>query len=84
MMHGVDSGVRYAGSDGTLEIESLDAAIVAPGRRTLLQFNQQTPDLSGGMHFCLWNNVWNTNFPNWHERDERFRFRLEFGQRRLR
>jgi hypothetical protein len=76
MMHGVDSGVRTEGSDGGLRIESLDAAVVAPGKRSLLEFHNRPLDLSGGMHFCLWNNVWNTNFPYWHERDERFRFRV--------
>jgi hypothetical protein len=83
MMHGVDSGVRYDGSDGSLQIESWDAAVVAPGSPALLEFNDQPPDLSGGMHFCLWNNVWNTNFPLWHERDERFRFKVVFRAAKL-
>ncbi|MFN8373758.1 MAG: DUF5054 domain-containing protein [Anaerolineae bacterium] len=30
-----------------------------------------------GMHFNLYNNVWNTNFPMWYSEDARFRFILQ-------
>ena len=35
------------------------------------------PDLSKGMHFCLLDNLWGTNFPMWFEEDCRFRFVIE-------
>jgi len=44
----------------------------------LLNFNNDLPDLSQGMHFNLHNNLWGTNFPMWFEEDCRFRFILRF------
>lgn len=78
-LHAIESGVRYEGPEGQLQLASLDAALVAPGRPSLLDFNQRQPAVKHGMHFNLWNNVWNTNFPYWHEGDARFRFTLSFG-----
>ena len=77
LQHACHRGVRYRDQGGELMIESLDAAVVAPASRSLLRFDPLPLPASAGMHFCLWNNVWNTNFPLWHDRDERFRFRLE-------
>ncbi len=76
MLHGINSGVRYLDDETSLSIESLDACVVSPAERGLLRFDQRPQSASSGMHFCLWNNVWNTNFPLWHDRDERFRFTL--------
>lgn len=78
-MHGVQQGVRYEGPEGTLRIESPDAALVAPGRPKLLEFDREQPDLAGGMHFNLYNNVWGTNFPLWYGEDGVFRFVLATG-----
>jgi hypothetical protein len=78
-LHAVDSGVYYADSRYILSIVSLDAALVAPGEPSLLNFNNKQPDLSKGMHFNLLNNVWGTNFPMWYEDDARFRFTLRIG-----
>ncbi len=75
-LHLIDRGVRYRDERGALEIDSLDAALVAPGRRSLLDFNNRLPGLSGGMHFNLYNNVWGTNHPVWYDEDARFRFAL--------
>ncbi|WP_240344358.1 hypothetical protein [Paenibacillus sp. SYP-B3998] len=47
--------------------ETLDAALVCPGERRLLQFDHSLPPLTGGMHVNLHNNVWVTNFPAWYE-----------------
>lgn len=57
-------------------IRSLDAALVAPGSPRFIDFDDAQPELSGGWHFNLWNNVWGTNFPQWYEHDARFRFEL--------
>jgi len=43
----------------------------------MLDFNNSQPDLSKGMHFCLLDNLWGTNFPMWFEEDCRFRFTVE-------
>ena len=76
-LHSFDEGVSY--SDPRLTIQSLDAALVAPSRPSLLDFHNQIPDMSGGMHFNLYNNIWGTNFPMWFEDDAQFRFLLRTG-----
>ncbi|MCL4247720.1 MAG: DUF5054 domain-containing protein [Anaerolineae bacterium] len=75
-LHSFDSGVSYSSPHLQLEIHSLDTALVAPGRPSLLDFQNRLPDMAGGMHFNLYNNVWGTNFPMWFEDDALFRFRL--------
>ncbi|MCA9902987.1 MAG: DUF5054 domain-containing protein [Anaerolineae bacterium] len=75
-LHSFDTGVSYRSAKLQLELDSLDAALVAPGRPSLLDFHNQLPDMAGGMHFNLYNNVWGTNFPMWFEDDALFRFRL--------
>jgi Domain of unknown function (DUF5054) len=75
-LHAVWSGIRYQGSDGQLEIQALDAPLVAPGRRTLLHCDKKPIRLAGGMHFNLYNNLYGTNFAMWYEQDARFRFRV--------
>jgi hypothetical protein len=78
-LHAVNKGIFYEEKDGTrLEIETLDAALVAPGEPSLLDFHSRPPAIRGGMHFNLYNNVWGTNFPMWYSDDARFRFILRF------
>lgn len=74
-LHAVGS-VRCGSGPGSISIESLDAPLVAPGRPSLLDFDNELPDLNGGMHFNLHNNIWGTNFPMWYEDDAKFRFIL--------
>ena len=71
LIAGIDRGVR----NGKVEIESLDAALVAPFGRRLYDFENhpQNQDL----YFNLYNNIWNTNFPLWYTDDTRFRFVLK-------
>lgn len=78
-LHGINSGAVYAGPDGNLRLDSLDAALLAPGRPRLLEFDNRQPELAGGLHFNLYTNVWGTNFPMWNGEPARFRFRLAFG-----
>ncbi len=73
-LHGVDHGVGYFGADGGIDIQSWDAALVAPGAPSLLNFSQRQPNLNGGFHFNLYNNIWGTNFPMWYGDNARFRF----------
>ena len=77
-MHGVQSGVWLKG-ENALKIMTEDAPMVSPAGRNLLNFDNKIPDPQGGMHFCLYNNVWGTNFTMWFEDDMKFRFRLKFG-----
>ncbi|MDY6857513.1 MAG: DUF5054 domain-containing protein [Thermodesulfobacteriota bacterium] len=76
-LHAVNEAT-YNDPKGKLRIESLDVPLVAPGERSLLNFNNRVPPLKGGMHFNLHNNVWGTNFPMWYDEDARFRFVLTF------
>jgi hypothetical protein len=50
--------------------------LFAPGRPSLLDFTNELPDMSGGWHVNLYNNIWGTNFPMWFEDDAVFRFSL--------
>lgn len=68
----VDEGIR---NQDTL-IRTLDAALVAPYGRRLLQYQTDVSDLSEDLYFNLYNNIWNTNFPMWYEDDAVFRFAL--------
>lgn len=67
----IDKGVRNEDT----QIESLDAPLVAPYGRRLLDFDlhQKKQDL----YFNLYNNIWNTNFPMWYSDDSRFRFQIK-------
>jgi hypothetical protein len=75
-LHGIDKGVFYEDAGSKFMIESLDAPLVAPGKRSLLNFNNRQPPMKDGIHFLLYNNIWGTNFPMWFEEDARFRFVL--------
>jgi hypothetical protein len=85
----VENGNRHLHASGkyvacrrpyaSLRLSALDSPLVAPGQRSLLDFNNQQPDMRGGVHFCLLNNLWGTNFPMWFEEDCRFRFELKFA-----
>jgi len=78
-LHGFDQGINYSDSDINIEIESLDAGLVAPGRPRLMEFDNSQPDINGGMHFNLYNNKWGTNFPMWYEEDAVFRFNVKIN-----
>lgn len=75
-LHASGQYVCWSGRTEKIQISSLDAPLVAPGKPSLLDFNNDlyAPEL--GMHFNLLNNMWGTNFPMWFEEDCRFRFTL--------
>ena len=77
-LHAVDRGVVYDDGQRRFALESLDAPLVAPGMRSLLNFTQRKLDLTQGMHFNLFNNIWGTNHPMWSAEDAKFRFVLRF------
>ncbi|MDH6430603.1 hypothetical protein M2109_001876 [Paenibacillus sp. PastH-3] len=77
-MHAVQQGMYYAAADGKVQIDTLDAALICPGKPRLLQFDHTFAPLTGGMHVNLHNNVWGTNFQAWYEEDALFRFKLYF------
>ena len=64
----VDEGVRNA----DVLIRPLDSTLVAPFGRRLLQYGVK--DAKEDLWFCLYDNIWNTNFPMWYSDDGLFRF----------
>ncbi len=78
-LHAIGHGVTYHDPNGSFELETLDAPLVAPGEPSLLDFNNRQPVMTRGMHVNLLNNVWGTNFQMWFDDDMRFRFILSFS-----
>lgn len=75
-LHAVTKDVTYRDGNGSFTLETLDAPLIAPGQRRLLRFDNELPDMRGGVHVNLYNNLWGTAFPQWYEQNMRFRFIL--------
>lgn len=75
-LHAVTKNVTYRDDKGTFKLETLDAPLVAPGQRSLIDFNNKQPDMREGVHVNLYNNLWGTAFPQWYSDDMRFRFAI--------
>jgi hypothetical protein len=74
-MHGVTTrGFFHGEGADRFEVMTFDAPVVALGERTPLLFSNQQPDLSRGIHSCLYNNAWGTNYIMWYGEDARFRY----------
>jgi len=71
-MHAVEALV----DPGRLEIRNLDAPLVSMGRPNLYAADDIIEDLTGGFWYCLFNNRWGTNFPQWSSDDMRWEFTL--------
>ncbi len=76
-MHGIDRYVDIKTSKGTYRISSYDAPLLSVGERDALNYSTSLPDLSQGVHFCLYNNLWGTNFSMWWEGSIVYRFTIE-------
>ncbi|KAK9821791.1 hypothetical protein WJX81_004092 [Elliptochloris bilobata] len=85
-MHAVDDdGVAVVGTGPhaweRLQIRSLDAALVSPGKRTPFpNLDPAAVDMSQGVSFCLSNNIWGTNYVMWTpygKQSPTMRFRFE-------
>ncbi|HXR38110.1 MAG TPA: DUF5054 domain-containing protein [Terracidiphilus sp.] len=75
-MHALSTGFEYSQPGHRFAVETLDAPVVALGERTPLGFSTAQPDLIAGIHACLFNNAWGTNYIMWYGEDTRFRFVL--------
>lgn len=75
-LHAVQLAARCNYKQTSVELETLDAPLVAPGEPSLINFTNRKPDLRKGLHVNLYNNLWGTNFPMWYDQDAKFRFRL--------
>jgi hypothetical protein len=84
------SGVYLRSNAGNAAVRTLDAAVVSPGVRMVVSGPDFAPqrNVSGGMHFCLFNNAWNTNYIQYYpyslstpwDSNLKFRFNLRFGR----
>jgi hypothetical protein len=72
--HAVSDGVFYEDNNGSLSVHSIDAPLVALGKRAPLGFSRSQPDLREGIHYNLFNNAWGTNYIMWFGEDMSFRF----------
>ena len=68
-MHAVQQGFRYESGDDSFTVDTLDAPVVALGERNPLIFSNDQPDLAKGIHSCLFNNAWGTNYIMWYGED---------------
>jgi hypothetical protein len=75
-MHGLQKGFDYKQGEHQFTVETLDAPVVSLGDRTPLGFSNAQPDLSKGIHSCLYNNAWGTNYIMWYGEDLRARYVL--------
>ncbi len=76
-MHAVSGSIRCETSAGRrFQVQTLDAPVVAVGERSPLNFSPGEPDLSKGMHVCLYNNAWGTNYLQWNSGDWSYRFTI--------
>ncbi|MCP4177738.1 MAG: DUF5054 domain-containing protein [bacterium] len=80
-LHASES-VKYDDGVNNLTIVPYDSPLVAPGERSLLNFNNKRPPMKNGVHFNLHNNIWGTNFRMWYGEDTRFRFRLKLDNKK--
>lgn len=76
LLHGVGRGATYRDTSGGFALDTMDAHLIAPGRRALLHHDNEPVDPTGGMHVNLYNNLWGTAFPQWYDQDMAFRFRI--------
>lgn len=76
-MHGIDGYVDLKTRQGILRISSPDAPLLVVGERNALNYSTRESDPDQGVHFCLYNNLWGTNFSMWWEGSLQFRFRIE-------
>jgi len=75
-MHAVEKGFAYRSGNSSFAVETLDAPVVALGERSALLFSNDQPDLSNGIHSCLFNNTWGTNYIMWYGQDVKARYVL--------
>ena len=75
-MHAISDSIACEVGKRTLSIHSLDAPVVALGKRSPLNFSKAKPDHTKGVHFALFTNAWGTNYPQWAGGDWSYRFSL--------
>lgn len=64
-LHAVDRGVTYTAPAGgnAFTARSIDTALLSFGSATPVPTPLSVPDPTGGVHWALVGNIWNTNYP---------------------
>jgi hypothetical protein len=75
-MHCLSTGFEYTSGSDHFAVETMDAPVVSLGERTPILFSNDQPDLAKGIHSCLFNNAWGTNYIMWYGEDLRARYVL--------
>ncbi|HLI03703.1 MAG TPA: hypothetical protein VKU93_05465, partial [Terracidiphilus sp.] len=76
-MHALDTGLVWNSGGSVFSVETVDAPVVALGLRTPLCFSNEQPEPGDGIHSCLFNNAWGTNYIMWYGEDGRARYVLK-------
>lgn len=76
-MHAITDKFTVRDGGHQLEIETLDAPVLAFDPMSPLNFGMDPPDLNKGVHVSLFNNAWGTNYPQWAGGDWKYRFVLK-------
>ncbi len=76
-MHALSKGFEYRQAGSVFEVETIDSPVVALGERNPIGFSNDQPHLTAGIHACLFNNAWGTNYIMWYGEDAGFRFVLK-------
>lgn len=76
-MHGIDRYVDVITGNHTIRVWSKDAFLLCLGEPNGLAYSTCYPSLDGGVHFCLNNNLWGTNFTMWNQGTLSYRFDIE-------
>ena len=80
-----ESDAVYADEGSSFVLSSLDVPIVSTGTASpFISPRTRKPDMDGGVHYNIFQNIWNTNYVLWYPfRDEdvntRSRFHLEIN-----
>eukprot|EP01079_Euglenida_sp_SAG-EU17-18_P006387 gene6387-1139_t len=75
--------VTWKGDQGQVRLTSLDVPIVCVGKPTPFTTpRNEPPDMAFGVHFNLYQNIWNTNYILWYpylddDKNSRFRFEMD-------
>ena len=73
-MHALTKGFEYKKAKNHFCGRDFGRAGSRLGERSPLLFSNEQPDLSRGIHSCLFNNAWGTNYIMWYGEDARFRY----------
>lgn len=72
----MDDYVEITTKQGLFRVTSYDVPLVMVGDRANMSY-KIAPDLSKGVHFMLFNNLWGVNYSMWWAGSQSFRFKIE-------